>query len=274
MSGAQQVLLAGSGVSIPALSILSNLASWWTLDENAASPTYNDSHGSNHLTQRNAGGSVNTSVNTTTGGIGSSNRWNGLRTNNLTLYIPRSNTALDMTTHASRTFGGWFHAGQGTDAGTACILMGRVGASFTKMKAYLTVSSANQYQGVYSTDGTTASTIVSDGTIDVSKRALVTLTYNVAGNLLELRVRLFDAVSMTKVTGALVGNIHNGSNDANFTIGENLENDATFNVNVRNGVDKGDECFFTNHALTDTEFDYLFNAGNGKTYADLVADAT
>jgi hypothetical protein len=260
--------------SVASIDILANLVSWWTFDENAATPTYADSHGTNHLTQRNAAGSVNTSVNSTTGGANGSRRWSPVRTNNLTSYLPRSNTALDMVTDTDFSFGGWFHAGFGTDYATTCILMGRLGQAFTaaKMYMYLSVSTSNQFNVQYS-NGSSAVTVNSGHTCDIANRALVVGTYNKTAGLLEIRVHMVSGVGFTKVTAALSGAINNTSQDSNFVIGECMENDGTFNVNVRNGVDKGDECFYVNKAITDAEFAYLYNSGSGKTYAQLVADS-
>jgi hypothetical protein len=181
---------------------------------------------------------------------------------------------LDMVTDTDFSFGGWFHAGFGTDAGTTCILMGRLGQAFTAAKtyAYLAVSSTNQFNLLYS-NGSSFVVANSGHTCDIANRALVVGTYNKTSGLLEIRVHMVGGGSFTKVTAALSGVINNTSQDSNFVIGECMENDGTFNANVRNGVDKGDECFYVNKAITDDDFAYLYNAGSGKTYAQLVADS-
>jgi hypothetical protein len=256
----------------PANTIYNDLVSWWTLDENAASPTYADSHGANDLTQRNAGGSVNTSVNSTaSGGINGSRRWNAANTDNLACYIPRSNTALDMTADTTFSFGGWFHAAFGA-FGTASTIMGRSGQNFNKAKAYLFIDPTNHYTFFYSTDGAGTGVTVATTTVANADKCLVIGTYNVEANTVEIRIHTTGGGSFEKVTAARSGAIHNGSNDANFYIGEAIENDGTFNAFNRNGINKADECFFINKAITDAEFTYLFNSQNGKTYAQLVAD--
>jgi hypothetical protein len=264
---------AADTLNADAASVYTNLVSWWSLDENAADPTYNDSHGSNHLTQRNAGGSVNTSVNSGASFIQGTRYWNANNTDNLTCYIPRSNTALDMTTHADRSFGGWFRTAPGA-ASTTGFLMGRMGSVFDQLYLWLWLDGTdNLIKARYSADGSTAAQTVSSGVASDSTDAhLVVCTYNTAGTL-EIRVRKVGG-SLAKTTAALGSNIYSASTDTNFTIGEGLENDASFNGSNRNCVKNADECFFLSKAITDNEFNYLYNNGNGKTYTQLVADAT
>ena len=136
--------------------------------------------------------------------------------------------------------------------------------------------------------GKTYAQLTSDAAVgvtapDVRRRALIShaptvwmlviLTYNKTGNLLECRLRAVGAGAMTKVTAALVGAIFTGATNANFYIGERCEADGTFSGTNLNGVLQADECFFVNKAIVDTEFDYLYNAGAGKTYSQLMLDA-
>ncbi len=257
-------------VDANAAAIYAALRAWWSLDENAASPTYADSHsGAHHLTQRNAGGSVNTSVNTVAGLI--SQAWHPNLTDNLTCYIPRSDTALDMT-DTDFSFGGWFKL----DASPSVtkFVIGRIGSLFTKLQAWIWIDSADsQIKGRYSSNGSAAAATVSSGVADSGVYQLVVLTYNKTGSKLELRLRKV-ANSLISVSTALSGAIFTTSTNCNFTIGEGLENDANFEGSNRDGVTHADECFFIDKAINDTEFNYLYNGGAGKSYSDLVADAT
>jgi hypothetical protein len=263
---------ASSAANAQAASILANLVAWWTLDENAASPTYADGVGSHDLTQRNAGGSVNTSVNSGASFIQGSRFWNANNTDDLTLYIPRSDTGLDLGDF-DHSFGGWFRSNH--TASTTGFLIGRMGSGFAKLYGWLFADGADSIiKARYSADGSTAAATASSGVaVDTTTEHLVVYTYNKTGGLLEIRVRK-NGGSLAKTTVALGAAMYTTSTDCNFTIGEGIENDATFNGSSRNSVNDGDECFYGNWAITDAEFDYLFNAGSGKTLAQLIADAT
>jgi len=264
-------LSSGSGVA-EAVAILASLKSWWSLDENAASPTYNDSHASNHLTQRNAGGSVNTSVNSTaTAKHGRA--WNANHTDNLTCYIPRSNTNLDAL-DSDFSFGGWFKSN--IDPATAAFLMGRVGGTTTKIDAYLFAENDGSIQFAISTDGSIGARIIASSgrAADPTNFDLIVGVYDKTNNA--IRCKHFDSnTGLTVGTTSLGGaSLFTGSNSSNFCVSEGLDNDANFFASNRGAVVIADEAFYINKALTDAEMTYLYNSGAGKSYADLVADAT
>jgi hypothetical protein len=264
---------AGGGPNPDAVAFLANLVAYWPLDENAANPTYADAIGSHDLTQRNAAGSVNTSVNSGASFIQGTRYWNGNNTDDLTLYIPRADTGLDLGDF-DHSFGGWFRTSH--VASTTAFLMGRVGGNLaTKLYGWLFVDGADSIiKARYSADGSTAAATASSGVaIDSTTAHLVVFTYNKTGGLLEIRLRKVGG-SLAKTTVALGAAMYTGATNANFTIGEGIENDATFNASNRNAIKNGDECFFTLDAMTDSVFTYLFNTGNGKTLTQIQADAS
>ena len=74
---------------------------------------------------------------------------------------------------------------------------------------------------------------------------------------------------MNKTTTAFPGVLFTGSTATNFTVSEGLRGDTNFHSGNRSAVLLADNCFFVDKAITDDEFDYLYNAGLGRTYADL-----
>jgi hypothetical protein len=261
-----------------AASIYGALRSWWALDDNDASSTYVDLHGSNPMTLRTGGSTTATSVissNASTDarvGRGAAMA----RTVNRAAYIPRSNTALDLT-DTSFTFGGWMRIGLA--AATASFLMGRAGSAAGQFYAYLILDGAdNTLRADITTDGTTATRTRTAGTTawSSSELQLITFTLDRAANEIVLRLRRPGANSgnLVKQSAAFAGALFTGSTAANFFLGHLLSSDGTFFAGDRNGIHSADECFFLDSAITDAEFNYLYNSFNGRSYAQLVADAT
>jgi hypothetical protein len=268
-------LRAGAEPIAEATAFYANLVAYWEFAENAASPTFNDSHGSNHLTLRVGASTANTSTQTTTTSKPSGSRaWNPNRLDNSACVIPRSNTALDMTTDAIHTIGGWFKTN--VTAGTTAFVMGRVGSAFAKLKFWIFVDPAdNIIKARYSADGTTAAaTVSSTVAVDNTEYQLIIASYNRSAGTMTIRVRKEITGGLASQSVALGSAIHNGVNNCNFTLGEGFENDTTHDgSNNRTAVVLGDSAFYTQGAMSDAIFNYLFNAGSGKTYAQIQADA-
>jgi hypothetical protein len=269
MSATQQALLAGSAAAGSiAGDILAALKSWWSMDENAASPTFADSHGSNDMTLRTAGSTTNTSVVSSATAI-QGQAANLARVDDRCAYIPRSNTALDMT-DTDFSFGGWFRIDQ--DSSTAAFIMGRVGDG-AQIQAYLNLDSAGGLRAGATTDGSTVTSTATFGGWSATVYALIVLVFDRTNNQLGIRWKPVGGSVATSFV-AFASALYTTSTTANFTISEGLKSDSTFFASNRSAVHYADECFFVDKALTADEFDYLFNAGTGKSYADLVADAS
>lgn len=261
--------LSGGGSDNPAADILAGLVAWWSLDENAANPTYSDSHASNDLTQRNAAGSVNTSVNSTTTAL-RGRAWNANHTDDLTCYIPRANTNLDAI-DTDFTFGGWFRTNQ--DVATAAFIMGRVGDNTSAREMWLSVDSAGNITLQISADGSTSTTVNSGIAFNTTTYCFITGTYDKTNGVATIRHRAVGAPYMTRISAPFPGPIYTGPSTSNFCISEGLANDNSFFTSNRGGVVMADECFYTRMEFEDAHFDYLYNYGVAKTYALLVADA-
>ena len=261
-----------------AVSLYAALRSWWSLDENDSGSSYADLHGANPLTLRTGGSTTATSAISsnaaTDARIGRGAAM--ARTINRAAYIPRSTTAMDLT-NTSQTCGGWMRVGQA--ASTTSFVMGRVGTNGLSAQLYMVIEGSDGTLRVdATTDGTTATRVRTPGTTawSASEMQLVTCTLDRANNEIVLRMRRPGANSgnMIKQSAAFAGALFTGSTAANFAIGHALSSDSTFFSGDRNGIFAADEAFFFDSAITDAEFNYLYNIFIGRSYAQLVADAT
>jgi hypothetical protein len=194
--------------------------------------------------------------------------WFPNRTDDLTLYIPRANTNLDLP-NSDFTFGLWSKEGSG--AGTAAYLMGRIGGTVTAAQAWLSLASAGGIQFSATSNGTTP---VNTATVSSSATTwkLITGTFNRSANQLELRVRLVGGL-LSKQTVAFANPLYTTANNSNFCISEGLNSDTSFATSNRAAIVQADEAFYMTKAITDAEFNYLYNSGIGKSYVELTADA-
>lgn len=261
----------GGGPIAEAVSIHTDLVSWWSFDENDAGSTYSDPKGGHNLSVLSGGSSATTSsVSTASGKVSRAFYING--TNDRTAYVPRSNTALDLP-NSDWSFGGWFIApGAG---GVSRFFMGRWGSGATGSQAAMTVdSSDNQVHFVVSTDGSAVAARADSGANNSGTEwRLMVATLDRANNL--IRIRIKGATADVNVTAAFAGALYTSASTSNFCVNDSLSGDSTFFSGTRGLAAGGacDECFYLSHAMTEDEFLYLYNSGNGKSYAQLLADA-
>lgn len=272
----QALLMASAGVVAEAAAIYSALVSWWPLNDNAASPTYVDEHASNDMTLRTGGSTVNTDTINGIGGIQGENYSHMVNTNDRCAYIPRSNTAMDQT-NSDFTFGLWCKLFQ-EDGGTAVFVMGRLGdtgISPAQPNPVIGIFSGNLTARAVDTDVTYISTAGTPNYSDTEWQ-LVAFTFNRTANQIELRHRRPGANSgnLTKQTAAFAAALYTTANAANFTISEGLASDTSFFSSNRSAINSAAMGFYMGAAMTDDQFNYLYNSGSGRTYAQLVADAT
>lgn len=261
------------GIDANALAIYNALVAYWDMEDNVSSPTLLDSKGSNHLTLRNTAGAVNSNGITTPSGL-VSRGYNPNMGTGQTAYIPRSNTNLDLP-NSDFSFGGWFTSIANV-AGSGRFIMGRVGSTGNATQAYISIEGAdNKVKWQATTDGTVGGRIIVDtGFIFTALTwVLIIGTLNRTSNQLEIRFRQVGAGSMTKVTGSFPSAIYTTSNVSNFNISGGLSSDTTYFTGGREGVVRADECFYATKAISDAEFDYLYNGGNGKNFAAIRADS-
>jgi hypothetical protein len=264
-----------SSYSISA-SILGALIAWWSFDENDSGDTYADSHGGNDLTLTDGGSFLSTTtIATNTPGQFVKNRASRmLAFDNRCAYIPRSNTALDLP-NDNFSFGGWFNPN--SIPATTTLIMGRHGGvDFTKVQAVIYIDSDETLRVSATTDGTLSTRVRTSGIASAvwavpSTLTFVVLSFNRDDNLLEIRCARpgYASGAMQKQTVAFAGALYTGDTTSNFAIGDPFSNDTTSTAINRNGVSLVDECFYCLKAITDEEFEYLYNAGSGLSYSDL-----
>lgn len=264
---------SGGGVVPEALSIYSALVAYWEFEENGAGTQFLDSFGTNHLSIRDSTGAVASSARSTaTGKVGRALDFTtGGATN--TAYIPRANTALDLP-NANWTFGGWIQAVT-LSGGSARFLMGRLGSGTagSSFVADISLDGASDNIKGRVWNGSGVSTFAGTGLYATPIGwAFYALTLNRTGNLVEFRYRPASG-SFVKESAAFASALNTAANTANFCINNGLSSDGTLFSGTRHGTDKADACFHMSKAMTDAEFDYLFNGGLGRTFAQLKANA-
>jgi len=249
-----------------ALAIYNALVAWWDFEENNASTVFNDAHGSNHLTIRSTSTTIASSTAGAAGGMV------GRFFQNQGAYvgvIPRSNTNLDLP-DADHTYGGWMRMPSSTGASTRFV-MGRLGSTGTTIQSALFLSGTNDRLQFQATSNGSTAVIADSGSNSGSSSTwhLVTATLNRASNLIEIRRRAVGAGSLTKVTTAFPNPLYTTPSTANFVLGNAISSDTTFFSGTRMGLEASDSCFYMTKAISDAEFDYLYNGGSGMNYSTL-----
>jgi hypothetical protein len=243
------------------------MRAFWEFEENASGNTFADAKGAFPLTVRNASGPMLTSSATAAGLVNRAFYPN--MTDNLAAYIPAASNF--RFANSSVTIGMWA-TGIGSSGGSTRFLFGNFGSSGTGYQIYLsTDSSSDSLNFAVTTDGTTAGRvrIISLANLHPSVWTFVACTLDRAANQLVLRTRAVGG-AVRKETVAFPGALFTGSGaGSNFAIGDALSNDNTFFSGTRHGLYKVDQAFIADIALTDLQFDYLFNDGAGRRWNDL-----
>jgi hypothetical protein len=257
-----------------AITAAANAGAYWEFEENDATTQFLDGSGNaNHLTTRGASGTVATS--TLHGGAGLISR--SFYVNNgskIAAYIPRSNTNLDLP-NSDWTYGGWFQELASSGGGVSSYLMARNGGySVGKLQSSIwTSSSDGKVHLEVSSDGNTGTDISSGVVTSSSEWQLITATLDRTNNLIRIRVKAPSGTN-ANVTAAFAGAMFTTSNNANFTISGAMNADGTYPFDRPLYLGgKADLCFYVRKAISDAEFDYLYNTGSGKTWAQLATDA-
>lgn len=256
---------SGAAADSLAVSIYNSLVGWWDFEENNAGNTFNDSHGSNHLSLQTGTTPTATSAVSATGKVGRASTHSGVE--DRTAFIPRSNTALDLP-NSDFSFGGWIKTG-GFSGGSTRFVMGRVGSSGTTIQAYiLQRGSDDQIIFAASSDGSTVVTTTGFG-IDGTYRFMVA-TFDRTNNLIRFRVPHLSI----NVTASFPSALYTTASAANFCFSDGLSSDTTYLSGDRALTAGGfDACFYAAKAFTDAEVAYLENSGNGMSHATLAAAA-
>lgn len=259
------------GFLTPAQKIYGSLVSWWAFEENSAATTFADSHGSLPLSSRNTAGAVATSsVTTASGKVGRAYapaNVEGTTAYSTTLAFPDSNW----------TIFGWFQA-LNTLSVTGRFLFGRSGSADPQ-------SQSGVFQELSTHQMTFQATPDSAGSPGTSvslnsgfrptdgKWFLLAASFNRSANLMEIRVRNDDAGSITKTNRSFTSALWTGSSVADFNVNDSSSSGGTaYYTGNRAGCNLADSVGYAAISFTDAEFDYLYNAGAGRSYAALAAD--
>ena len=130
---------------------------------------------------------------------------------------------------------------------------------------------------VTSSDGTSfSSSVYSTSTWVSATSYFITCTLDRTNNLIRLRLKNSSGSVNENKTTAFAGALYTAAFNGNFNFNDWLYNDSTyFDGSYRgfNGTCVYDQAFFVERALSDSEFNYLYNSGNGRSWASLASDA-
>lgn len=253
-----------------AASIRASLVSWWDFEQNNGTATFLDSKASNDLSIRTPGGSQASSV--ASGSTGRVGRGFNPTSASNTAYIPRANTALDLP-NSDWTLGGWFTGlNAGGVGGTTAFLMGRMGSGAGSYQCFLNIETAALHFSFGASSNGSALTYADSGIVcNSSYWYFITCTLDRANNLIRIRVKSTSGAN-ANVTAAFAGALYTTSSTANFCFSCALAGDGTYFSGSRYLSGFIDSAFYLSKAITDAEATYLYNAGSGKNYAQLLAD--
>jgi hypothetical protein len=251
-----------------ALALYNARVSYWQFEENDASTTFIDSVGSHNLTVRNNAGARTTSAATTAAGLVA----RGFNTNDAgsTGYIP----AGFKLPNSDWSIGLWAYALSGA-VGSSRFLLGNIGSAATEHQAFIALEGADD-QWHYRAVDSSGTTVGIDSGINYhggsSVWTLLCGSLDRTANQIVFRVRRVGG-GTTKMTAAFTGALRTTTTTANFCVNDALSSGTTYFAGDRHFPGSVDQAFYFSKAVTDSEFDYLYNAGAGRSWASLVSDA-
>ena len=272
MGAPQQALLMRGGATVAAAaSIYPNLISWWSMNDSAASAVIDDSHSTNDL-QLGGSASFNTSTYTVTGQVSSALQVNNNSATKFNIMFPSvDNTLLDFTGDVSFTAGGWFKSTVATNPNTFQRYFGRLRGSNAQggWGIYRPTSTSNIRADIVLSSSSSVSTSVI--AITSTNWNWIVYRYNAATDELSLRV------NSTTNTSTAAGGVYAGGTGSNapasFSIGRMQPRGGSMDITGTMQDFYVDEFFAASAALSDSELDYLYNSGTGRSYAQLAADS-
>jgi hypothetical protein len=258
----------------PAASIYNALVAWWDFEQNDSGTQFFDSVGNNHLNIINSSGPLASSSASNTGKVGRGLAAGSSDSSSIKAFIPRSNTALDLT-NTDWTFGGWMQRGGTSSYAVTLFVLGRIGSGAGSITVCgLNLNAATSNLVCAWVDSTSTAYSIDTGSPQSGGWLMYAATLNRAANQVEFRWRLQSGGSMSKSVLPFPNPLYTAANTANFCFNNALRGDSsTFVDYPRSGLNTADSSYFMSKAITDDEFLYLFNSGAGKNFAQLTADA-
>lgn len=255
-----------------AISIYNALDAYWEFEQNDSGTQFLDSY-SNHtlnITQNGVTPAASSSV-TNTGVVG---RY-FTPPQSYTAHMPTSNASLTLP-DSDWSIGGWVKGtNTGGSGGWSTGLIGRL-FNGVSTSSFLEIDSATTgITGSVADSSTTRTRLVSSILASSTQWRFVVLTLDKTNNLVRLRIKS-TAPENYNNTLSFAGKTAYNSSAGPFNINDLMTNDTTvYTPGNTRGINNGgyDQCFYVHKALTDTEVDYLYNNGNGKSFATLLAEA-
>ncbi len=260
----------GVAVNPDATAIYDDLVAYWDFEENDGTSSFLDSFASNDVGLVSSGTSTTAAKSDASGLIA---RRFASSDSDWTARIPRANTALDLG-DVDWTYWTWLKCNS-TTLGSTRFVMGRPGSnSGSNLNHGLRLSGVTETLDFFvSSTGSGVSANADSGVApSASNWTLIACTLDRVNDEIVIRARAVGAGSITKVSTAFPGALYTGSNDANFCINDAIAGDSTFFSGDRAVVSGGyDAAGVALKALTDAEFNVLFNGGVGLSFSQLQA---
>lgn len=254
---------------------VSNMSAWWEFEDNNAGLQFLDeTPNENHLTTSLASSALSVA------GIFSRAHYRGGAGSTYSarsIYVPRSNKALDYGAADSFSIGIWIEPKASQSDNWTHVIMGRFGGHSTSADPNglpVDVSQGSYYIGTF--NGQIAFGIFKSD----AERYVITLGPTAAVGTKQFILGVCD-VSAKKIRGYLNGtpkgslDIPSGpfkDGDANFALGHSMRGDDNanepFDSTYRQFNGYIDKAFATHYACTDENASFLYNAGSGRTYTE------
>lgn len=255
--------------TVLATSLLSALLHWYDFDD--VSGGFTDAHGSSDLTIVDSGGAADAATYGATGG-NPGRKFNPMATSNSpAAYSPLPGIRPPAATFS---FGCWITRND-TGYVNAANAIGWIGGnSEGGIASIQLVGPVPDYYVSAQVLDDVLDGYAPEVTLPVASgdRILAVATVNFGAQRIEIRARGALGGAMQYAQAAFAASL-NPSSTVNFAAGNILDNDTLSPIAPDSELTMIDGGFVATIPMTNDLFDYLFNAGNGIDYAQLVADA-
>ena len=248
-------------------SLRDSLVEWWDFEDNSAATVFTGQKNSHPLNLINA--QTTATQSNASGRRGRASNWSNANSNDAG-QVPRAVTAFDFGDQ-SFTFGMWVNFNQMPSDDLGRFLMGRYGDFTTSANYGLfigTLAGAQRFQLIVRNSAAASSITVQHATAMPLTTGAWHLVIGAHDHVNDELVFYVDNVKMTQSWSQGI----NSGGTGNFSVGNGRKGDNTYLDTTRTVGHKADSVFVMNRLITDGEVNYLWNAGAGKNYADLIAD--
>jgi hypothetical protein len=254
-----------------AVSLYAARRTFWEFEENGAGSAWVNAvtPGTYDLTVRKTSGTDTTSAQTTSSGQPGRGWFPNNAAGNAS-YLPTASGF--RFTNTDQTFGLWLRS-LTTIGGSARFIMGDVGSGATTYAMLLKLDAVDaQYHFAATSNGSTATDIDSAYNPHGTDWTLLMGGLDRTNNQTFIKVRRVGQ-ALSTVTAAFASALYTGASSGNFALNCGLSSDTTYFSGSRDCIGTCGQAFVFNKVINDNEFDYLYNAGVGRTWAALATDA-